>query len=98
MALLEDVFQMWRSACVVVFSWFSAGGLRNMENLLFEKRKRITIWAKLNVKFDVKLNRFLKWMHMHLTQIAWKNGMKHLVDLGMQLEKWKCCWWFMGLI
>ena len=27
-----------------------------------------------------------------------KKGMEYLVDGGWQLEKWRYCWWFLGLM
>ena len=35
---------------------------------------------------------------MRLPRMAWEKGMERLVDEGWQLEKWRYCWWVVGLM
>ena len=63
-------------------------------NLALEKGKRVTTGGKgAEVRLEVKLERSLGWLQMHLPRMAWEKDMERLVDGGWQLEKWRYCWY-----
>ena len=40
------------------------------------------------MRLDVKLERSLGWLKVHLPRIAWEKSMERLVNGGWQVEKW----------
>ena len=52
-------------------------------NLALEKGERVTMGGKSRGEIRGE---------------TWEKGIKHLVDGGWQLEKWRYCWWLVGLI
>ena len=54
--------------------------------------------AKSEIRLEVKMDRSIDWWQMHLPQITWENHMEHLVCVEWQLEKWRYCWWLVGLM
>ena len=67
-------------------------------NLELEKGERVTKGGKGRGEIGGELERSLGWLQMRLPRMAWEKGMKRLVDGGWQLEKWRYCWWLVGLM
>ena len=59
-------------------------------NLALEKGESVTTGGKLRGEAGEVTG--------VVADVPWEKGMECLVDGGWQLEKWRYCWWLVGLI
>ena len=85
MTLFEDMAQRVENRMVGVDYGVDGissmlGGWKDMGNLLLEKRQSITMEENTEVRLEVKLERSLGWLQMHLPRISREKVMQCLMD------------------